>query len=127
MGPGELRAHLGLDRVGRHVGFIEHDVAATDLTFVACGIIAGMLLGMLKFNAGGIVLGLGTAGSILVVGLVAGWARSRYPVFGAIPEPAQRLRAVTLPYVLRRPKTDPPLTDDRPDTLEITPSRPLTP
>ena len=37
------------------------------------------------------VLGLGTSGSILVVGLVAGWGRSRYPVFGAIPEPAQRL------------------------------------
>ena len=30
-----------------------------------------MLLGLLKLNAGGIVLGLGTAGSILVVGLVA--------------------------------------------------------
>ena len=26
-----------------------------------------------------------------MIGLVAGWARSRYPVFGAIPEPAQRL------------------------------------
>ena len=26
-----------------------------------------------------------------MVGLVGGWARSRYPVFGAIPEPAQRL------------------------------------
>ena len=37
------------------------------------------------------MLGLGIAGSILVIGLVAGWARSRYPVFGAIPEPAQRL------------------------------------
>jgi len=46
---------------------------------------------MLKLNAAGIVLGLGPAGSILVVGLVGGWARSRYPVFGAIPEPAQRL------------------------------------
>ena len=59
--------------------------------FLAGGICAGMLLGLLKFSAGGIVIGLGTAGSILVVGLVAGWARSRYPVFGAIPEPAQRL------------------------------------
>jgi putative transport protein len=80
-----------VERAGRHIGFVEHDVSATDLTFVACGVCAGMLLGMLKINAGGIVLGLGTAGSILVVGLVAGWARSRYPVFGAIPEPAQRL------------------------------------
>jgi putative transport protein len=50
-----------------------------------------MLLGLVKINVGGIVIGLGTAGAILVVGLVAGWARSRYPVFGSIPEPAQRL------------------------------------
>jgi len=59
--------------------------------FLAGGICAGMLLGLLKVTAAGVTLGLGTAGSILVVGLVAGWARSRYPVFGAIPEPAQRL------------------------------------
>jgi putative transport protein len=78
-------------RAGKHVGFVEHDLAATDLTFLAAGICAGMLLGLLKINVGGIVLGLGTAGSILVIGLVGGWARSRYPVFGSIPEPAQRL------------------------------------
>jgi putative transport protein len=66
-------------------------VSKTDLTFLAGGICAGILLGLIKLNAGGIVLGLGTAGSILVIGLVGGWARSRYPVFGAIPEPAQRL------------------------------------
>jgi putative transport protein len=46
---------------------------------------------MLKINVAGVALGLGTAGSILLIGLVGGWARSRYPVFGAIPEPAQRL------------------------------------
>ena len=78
-------------RAAEHIGFVEHDLAKTDLMFLAGGICAGMLLGLLKFNAGSIVIGLGTAGSILVVGLVAGWARSRYPVFGAIPEPAQRL------------------------------------
>jgi putative transport protein len=50
-----------------------------------------MLLGLLKLNIGGVTLGLGTAGSILIVGLAGGWARSRYPVFGSIPEPAQRL------------------------------------
>jgi len=80
-----------LERVARHIGYIERDISATDLTFLAAGVCAGILLGMLKLNAAGIVLGLGTAGSILVVGLVGGWARSRYPVFGAIPEPAQRL------------------------------------
>jgi putative transport protein len=80
-----------VERAGKHIGFVERDLSKTDLTFLAGGICAGMLLGLLKLNAGGIVLGLGTAGSILVVGLVAGWARSRYPVFGAIPDPAQRL------------------------------------
>jgi len=80
-----------VERAGKYVGFVEHDISATDLTFLAGGICAGMLLGLLKVAAAGITLGLGTAGSILVIGLVAGWARSRYPVFGAIPEPAQRL------------------------------------
>jgi putative transport protein len=80
-----------VDRAAKYIGFLEHDLSATDLTFVASGICAGMLLGLLKLRFGGITLGLGTAGSILIVGLAGGWARSRYPVFGAIPEPAQRL------------------------------------
>jgi putative transport protein len=78
-------------RAAAHIGFVERDLARTDLMFLAAGISAGILLGLVQLNAGGIVLGLGTAGSILVVGLVGGWVRSRYPVFGAIPEPAQRL------------------------------------
>jgi len=80
-----------VERAGKYIGFVERDLAKTDLMFLAGGICAGMLLGLLKLDAGGVVLGLGTAGSILVIGLIAGWARSRYPVFGAIPEPAQRL------------------------------------
>lgn len=81
----------GIERAAAHIGFVEPDLAKTDLTFLAAGVCLGMLLGLLKINVGGIMLGLGTAGSVLVVGLAAGWARSRYPVFGAIPEAAQRL------------------------------------
>ena len=80
-----------VERASAHIGFVERDLSKTDLTILVGGICAGMLLGLLTLTAGGVVLGLGTAGSILVVGLAAGWARSRYPVFGAIPEPAQRL------------------------------------
>jgi putative transport protein len=80
-----------VERASRQIGFVERDLARTDLTFLAGGVCAGILLGLIKLSAGGMVLGLGTAGSILVIGLVGGWARSRYPVFGAIPEPAQRL------------------------------------
>lgn len=84
-------APVNVERVGGHVGFVERDLSKTDLTILAGGICAGMLFGLLQLEANGIALGLGTSGSILVVGLVAGWARSRYPVFGSIPEPAQRL------------------------------------
>jgi putative transport protein len=80
-----------VERAGRYVGFVERDLSKTDLTFLAAGICAGILLGLMRVAPGGVVLGLGTAGSILVIGLISGWARSRYPVFGAIPEPAQRL------------------------------------
>jgi putative transport protein len=80
-----------VERAGKFVGFVERDLAKTDLTFLAAGICGGVLLGLFKFNIGSIALGLGTAGSILVIGLVGGWMRGRYPVFGAIPEAAQRL------------------------------------
>jgi putative transport protein len=80
-------------RAGNFIGFVEHDIARTDLTFLAAGICAGIILGLLKIKLGDIALGLGTAGSILVIGLVGGWMRSRYPIFGAIPDAAQRLMA----------------------------------
>lgn len=80
-----------VDRVSGWIGFVERDLSRTDLTFLAGAICAGILFGLLKVNASGVALGLGTAGSILMIGLIGGWARSRYPVFGAIPEAAQRL------------------------------------
>lgn len=80
-----------VDRAAAFGGFVERDLAKTDLAFLAGGVCLGVLFGMLKLDVGGATLGLGTSGAILVVGLLAGWARSRYPVFGAIPVPAQRL------------------------------------
>jgi putative transport protein len=80
-----------VERAGAHIGFVERDLAKTDLMFLAGGISLGILMGLLKVSTGGMALGLGTSGSILVIGLLAGWGRSRYPVFGSIPEPAQRL------------------------------------
>jgi len=80
-----------VERAAKRIGYVERDVSATDMTFLVGGICVGILLGLLRLDAGGIILGLGTSGSILVTGLVAGWARSRYPALGSIPEPAQRL------------------------------------
>ena len=80
-----------VERAATLIGFVERDLASTDLTFLAAGSGWASCSGWSSSTPAGIVLGLGTAGSILVVGLVGGWARSRYPVFGAMPEPAQRL------------------------------------
>jgi SNF2 family DNA or RNA helicase len=48
--------------------------------------------------------------------------RTRYAIpverYG-LTEPAQRLRAITRPYVLRRLKTDPDIIDDLPEKIEI--------
>jgi SNF2 family DNA or RNA helicase len=48
--------------------------------------------------------------------------RTRYAIpveRHGLTEPAERLRAVTRPYVLRRLKTDPTVIDDLPDKIEI--------
>jgi putative transport protein len=86
-----IGAPADVERAATRIGFVDRDPSQTDLMFLAGGICAGILFGLLKLDANGVVIGLGTSGAILVIGLVAGWARSRYPVFGAIPEPAQRL------------------------------------
>jgi putative transport protein len=82
-----------VDRASAHIGFRERDLDKTDLAFVAGGISLGILIGVPKLDVYGVPVGLGIAGAILLVGLASGWARGRYPVFGAIPEPAQRLLA----------------------------------
>jgi putative transport protein len=82
-----------VDRAGAHIGFMERDLEKTDLAFVAGGISLGILIGLPKFVFFGVPVSVGLAGAILLVGLAAGWARGRYPVFGSIPQPAQRLLA----------------------------------
>lgn len=82
-----------VERAAAHIGFMERDLDKTDLAFIAGGISLGILLGLPKLVVYGVPAGLGLAGAILLVGLAAGWARGRYPVFGAIPQSAQRLLA----------------------------------
>lgn len=80
-----------IDAAARELGYAQRDPGRTDLVYLASGIIAGVLFGLLQVELGGVPLGLGSSGGILVIGLAAGWAHSRYPVFGHIPEPALRL------------------------------------
>jgi putative transport protein len=80
-----------IDRATELIGFKEYDSEKANIALIAGAIALGVLLGFLSFKVGGVPIGLGACGSILLVGLVAGWLRGRTPVFGAVPEPARRL------------------------------------
>lgn len=80
-----------IERVAAQAGFVDADPARFALPFLAAGLTVGILLGLLSVRVGPLPLGLGTSCAILVVGLLTGWARSRYPLFGGIPDAATRL------------------------------------
>lgn len=90
-----LRPHDIVEIVGRkkdietaaeHLGFADKPTLATDFVFVGLGVLLGGLLGSLALKFGTVSVSLGTSGGALVMGLILGWARSKRPVYGAIPK-----------------------------------------
>ncbi|HEY1788171.1 MAG TPA: aspartate-alanine antiporter [Verrucomicrobiae bacterium] len=81
--PGEV------EHVAALVGRTEAPGGKSDLAYLALGIVAGTLLGLCSIQVGGIPVTLGVGGGVLVSGLCFGWFHTRYPVFGALPQPAQ--------------------------------------
>ena len=69
----------------RWVGHVEREVDQTDLMTFAFGIAAGLAIGALSITVGRVSLGLGSAGGLLISGLVIGFLRASYPVFGRVP------------------------------------------
>jgi putative transport protein len=80
---------FAIDRLVRHVGHVERDVTQTDLLTFSLGIAAGIGLGALAINIGGLTIGLGMAGGLLITGLLIGFLRSIWPVFGRVPSGAR--------------------------------------
>jgi putative transport protein len=80
---------FAIERLVRHVGYVERDVTETDLFTFALGIAAGIGLGTLSVTIGGLTIGLGMAGGLLIAGLLIGFARSIWPVFGRVPSAAR--------------------------------------
>jgi putative transport protein len=76
-----------VERVAQVTGYANRAANTTDMVFVGLGIFIGGLLGLLELVVYGIPVGLGTSGGVLLAGLVLGWLRSVYPVFGHIPTP----------------------------------------
>ncbi|UFX46932.1 transporter [Bradyrhizobium sp. 41S5] len=79
-----------IERAAAQVGQILRSGDRTDIAFLATGIAAGLLAGLVGFRVGGIALSLGGGGGALIAGLVCGWLRSRRPTMGALPPAAQQ-------------------------------------
>jgi putative transport protein len=79
-----------VDRAAAKVGQVLRSRDQTDIAYLAAGIAAGLLVGVVSVKVGSIPLTLGGGGGALVAGLVCGWLRSRRPTMGAIPPAAQQ-------------------------------------
>ena len=77
-----------VEKAAKELGYPDRPTTETDMVFVGTGIVPGGLFGLLSVTIGGIPLTLTASGGALVMGLIFGWLRSVYPLFGRIPDPA---------------------------------------
>jgi putative transport protein len=80
---------FAVDSLVRHIGYVERAVDDTDLFTFALGIAAGIGIGTLSISVGVVTVGLGMAGGLLITGLVIGFLRSVWPIFGRVPSAAR--------------------------------------
>jgi putative transport protein len=57
-------------------------------SFLSLGVAAGLLLGLFAVKFGEVSIGLGSAGGLLLVGILIGFLRSLHPTFGRVPPAA---------------------------------------
>ncbi|PWI17384.1 aspartate-alanine antiporter [Streptomyces sp. Act143] len=62
---------------------------ATDMTWVGVGIFLGGCIGIPALTVSGVPISLSTSGGALIMGLVFGWIRGKYPTYGNVPPGAQ--------------------------------------
>lgn len=77
--------------LSEELGRIETDLEKTDLLTLCLGVALGLLLGTLVVKLGDISIGLGSAGGLLIVGILIGFFRSVHPTFGAFPRAARNI------------------------------------
>lgn len=77
--------------LGHKLGSIEADVERTDLLTLCVGVALGLLLGTLVLKFGDISISLGSAGGLLLVGILISFIRSIYPTFGVFPRAARNI------------------------------------
>jgi putative transport protein len=78
-----------VDLLGEELGHVERKLAETDMVTFAFGIAFGVVVGLFAIEVGQLSIGLGSAGGLLASGLLIGYLRSIYPVFGRLPDGAR--------------------------------------
>lgn len=80
-----------LNEVAEEIGRVEAEETDTDLLTFSVGIGIGVLVGMVMIKVGGVSIGLGSAGGLLLIGILLGFMRSVYPAFGGVPPAARKV------------------------------------
>lgn len=78
-----------VDPAGHAIGKPVPTSFATDMIWVGLGIFLGGCIGIPALTAGGVPISLSTSGGALIMGLVFGWIRGKYPTYGNVPPGAQ--------------------------------------
>jgi len=77
-----------LEELANEIGYIEKEIEETDLLTFSLGISAGIILGLFLVKVGNLSIGLGSAGGLLTAGILIGFMRAMYPIFGGLPNAA---------------------------------------
>ena len=78
-----------LEAMAEQLGFKQKRMIETDLVTFAFGIALGLLFGIPTVTIGGTSVGLGSAGGVLLAGLLFGLLHSRRVTFGRLPSAAR--------------------------------------
>ncbi|MFJ3665815.1 aspartate-alanine antiporter [Streptomyces sp. NPDC090106] len=78
-----------VDPAARELGKPVPTSFATDMTWVGLGIFLGGCIGIPALTVSGAPISLSTSGGALIMGLVFGWIRGKYPTYGNVPPGAQ--------------------------------------
>jgi len=78
-----------LEELAINIGYVEEDIEETDLLTFSIGMVLGVLIGLVVLKVANISIGLGTAGGLLIMGIVLGYLSSLNPTFGRVPHAAR--------------------------------------
>ena len=72
------------------IGYTQVKSSFVDHVYLGCGMLVGILTGLVSVPVAGVPIGLGIGGGCLVSGLLFGWLRAKKPTFGDLPAPTAK-------------------------------------